>query len=71
MAMSAPWTTKDVAKRLRVSQTTLRSWRRQEKGPPFIQPAGKGTTPLYDPKEVEKFAAAYKEELKRRKRNGR
>jgi len=46
----------EVAKRLGLEAATIRSWRSQGKGPPYQQPAGKGTQATYDPDVVEFFA---------------
>lgn len=46
-------TTPEVAARLRRTETTIRSWRQRGIGPPYIQPAGRGTKVLYDLAAVE------------------
>jgi DNA-binding transcriptional MerR regulator len=60
-------TGREVAERLGVEPATIRAWRSRGGGPPFSQPAGKGTQATYDPDVVEMFAAM----KNRRKSNGR
>lgn len=66
--MSRHLTGPEVAKRLGVSPATIRAWRSRGGGPPFTQPAGKGTQATYDPQVVEFYAT---EVFPNRKRGGR
>jgi transposase len=68
--MSRHMTGPEVAKRLGVSPATIRSWRARGEGPPFVQPAGKGTQATYDPQVVEFFIAEVWANRKRGGRNG-
>lgn len=47
----------EVAQMLGVSPATIRAWRSRGQGPPFQQPAGKGTQATYDPDVVAMFAS--------------
>ena len=58
----------EVAAMLGVKPETVRAWRSRGQGPPFNQPAGKGTQATYDP-EVVKMWIGFSEG--RRKRRGR
>jgi DNA-binding transcriptional MerR regulator len=58
----------EVATRLGVKDATIRAWRSRGGGPPFSQPAGKGTQATYDPEVVEFFATQV---WPNRKRGGR
>lgn len=57
-----PLTTREVAERISevwgrpVSPATVRTWRHRGQGPPFEQPAGKGSQPTYFPELVELWA---------------
>lgn len=48
-------TSTEVAAILGVKPNTLRVWRMRGKGPPYNQPAGKGSQATYDPDVVELF----------------
>lgn len=46
----------EVAEMLGVKPDTVRAWRWRGQGPPFNQPAGKGTQAIYDPQVVAMWA---------------
>jgi excisionase family DNA binding protein len=48
-------TTEEVADILRVSASTLRRWRSQGKGPPFVPLAGTGSTVRYNETELRRW----------------
>lgn len=50
-------TTKEVSTLLGIPEGTLKAWRARGQGPPFEQPGGAGTTPLYDLRALELFRA--------------
>ena len=60
-----------VATRLGVKNATIRSWRLRGVGPPFSQPAGKGSQATYDPDVVELFATEIWSTKKRGGRDGK
>jgi predicted site-specific integrase-resolvase len=60
----------EVATRLGLQPATIRSWRRDGKGPPYSQQAGKGTQAIYDPDVVEWFATQVWPTMKRGGRDG-
>lgn len=49
-------TSTEVAAILGVKPNTVRAWRARNQGPPYSQPAGKGSQATYDPDVVELFA---------------
>lgn len=51
-------TTREAAEFLGVPIGTLKNWRHRGKGPPFHQPRGRYTTPLYDLEALELFKIA-------------
>jgi DNA-binding transcriptional MerR regulator len=55
----------EVAKMLGVKPDTVRAWRWRGYGPPFHQPAGKGTQATYDPDVVDMWLRMNKEGRKR------
>jgi predicted site-specific integrase-resolvase len=55
-----------VAARLGLAPATLRAWRHQGKGPPYMQLAGKGTQAVYDPDAVDWFIKEVWPKMKRR-----
>lgn len=57
----------EVAALLGVDAATVRAWRSRDQGPPYNQPAGKGTQATYDPDVVKLFAQGWR----KGKRNGR
>jgi excisionase family DNA binding protein len=50
----ALWTTDDVAERLKIPAGTLRRWRREGQGPPFVR---LGRHVRYDPAAVRRWLA--------------
>lgn len=50
----------EVASLLGVDPATVRAWRSRGQGPPYNQPAGKGTQATYDPDVVALFAASWR-----------
>ena len=55
----------EVAEILGVKPDTVRAWRWRGQGPPFNQPAGKGTQATYDPDVVDMWLTHSKEGRKR------
>lgn len=49
------WTPKEVAARLGVSLVTLHNWRREGKGPHWIQPGGDGCAVFYPKQDFNEF----------------
>lgn len=60
----------EVATLLGVDAATIRAWRSRGQGPPFSQPAGKGTQATYDPDVVAMFAAHWRKGQRNGRRNG-
>lgn len=54
--MKTQLTGPEVAEMLGVDAATVRAWRSRGQGPPFNQPAGKGTQATYDQSVVEMWA---------------
>lgn len=50
----------EVAEILGVEPATIRAWRSRGQGPPYHQPAGKGTQATYDPETVALFAGIWR-----------
>lgn len=50
----------EVARILGVDPATVRAWRSRGQGPPFNQPAGKGTQATYDPDVVRLFSQGWR-----------
>lgn len=48
-------TTAEAAAFLGVAPGTMKAWRSRGQGPPYQQPGGPGTTPLYDLRALEIF----------------
>ena len=60
MAERISLTTREASEFLGVPVGTLKAWRHRGQGPPFHQPRGKHTTPLYDLEALEIFKIARK-----------
>jgi uncharacterized protein YjcR len=61
----------EVAAMLGVKPDTVRAWRWRGQGPPFHQPAGKGTQATYDPDVIEMWMERSKEGQRRGQRANR
>lgn len=57
MADSRKLNTVDAAAFLGVAVSTMKVWRHRGNGPPYEQPGGRNTTPLYDLRALEIFKA--------------
>ena len=60
----------EVADLFGVSPATIRAWRSRGQGPPFNQPAGKGTQATYDPDVIALFAGTWRKGQRNARRNG-
>jgi phage terminase Nu1 subunit (DNA packaging protein) len=55
----------EVAELLGVKPNTVRAWRWRGQGPPFHQPAGKGSQATYDPDVIKMWLTMNKEGIRR------